>query len=45
MLFCIFFQTFYLPHGVNATAITLIPKCCGAERMEDFRPISCCNVI
>ncbi|TYK18951.1 uncharacterized protein E5676_scaffold418G00380 [Cucumis melo var. makuwa] len=26
---------------VNATAITLIPKHNGAERLEDFRPISC----
>ncbi|TYK26658.1 uncharacterized protein E5676_scaffold313G003080 [Cucumis melo var. makuwa] len=29
--------------GVNATAITLIPN--GAERLEDFRPISCCNAL
>ncbi|KAA0065355.1 F17F8.5 [Cucumis melo var. makuwa] len=40
-----FFETCYLPIGVNATAITLIPKRRGAERMEEFRPISCCNVI
>ncbi|KAL0541431.1 hypothetical protein IC582_021476 [Cucumis melo] len=40
-----FFETCYLPSGVNATAITLIPKRSGAERMEDFRPISCCNVV
>ncbi|TYK26641.1 putative non-LTR retroelement reverse transcriptase [Cucumis melo var. makuwa] len=40
-----FFETCYLPSGVNATAITLIPKRSGAERMEDFRPISCCNVL
>ncbi|KAL4018288.1 hypothetical protein IC575_021879 [Cucumis melo] len=31
--------------GVNATAITLIPKHNGAERLEDFRPISCCNAL
>ncbi|XP_038875105.1 uncharacterized protein LOC120067635 [Benincasa hispida] len=30
---------------VNSTAITLIPKWQGAERMEKFRPISCCNVV
>ena len=42
---CIFFQTCYLQLGVNATTITLIPKLRGAERMEEFRPISCCNVI
>ncbi|KAA0063934.1 uncharacterized protein E6C27_scaffold616G00740 [Cucumis melo var. makuwa] len=40
-----FFETCYLPIGVNATAITLIPKRRGAERMEEFRPISCFNVI
>ncbi|KAA0049769.1 non-LTR retroelement reverse transcriptase-like protein [Cucumis melo var. makuwa] len=40
-----FFETCYLPVGVNATAITLIPKHNGAKRLEDFRPISCCNVL
>ena len=40
-----FFKTCYLPEGVNATAITLLLKCCGAERMEEFQSISCCNVI
>ncbi|KAL0561777.1 hypothetical protein IC582_002218 [Cucumis melo] len=40
-----FFETCYLPIGVNATTITLIPKHIGAERLEDFRPISCCNVL
>ncbi|KAA0067917.1 putative non-LTR retroelement reverse transcriptase [Cucumis melo var. makuwa] len=40
-----FFETSYLPHGVNATVITLIPKWCETERMKDSRPISCCNVI
>ncbi|KAA0059752.1 F17F8.5 [Cucumis melo var. makuwa] len=40
-----FFETCYLPVGVNATAITLIPKHNGAERLEDFRLISCCNVL
>ncbi|KAA0062888.1 non-LTR retroelement reverse transcriptase-like protein [Cucumis melo var. makuwa] len=40
-----FFETCYLPIGVNATVITLIPKRRGAEQMEEFRPISCCNVI
>ncbi|XP_016902060.1 uncharacterized protein LOC103496880 [Cucumis melo] len=38
-------MTCYLQLGVNATTITLIPKLRGAERMEEFRPISCCNVI
>ncbi|KAA0026071.1 uncharacterized protein E6C27_scaffold581G00620 [Cucumis melo var. makuwa] len=31
--------------GINATAITLIPKHNGAERLEDFHPISCYNVL
>ncbi|KAL0549397.1 hypothetical protein IC582_013879 [Cucumis melo] len=40
-----FFETCYLPLGVNATTITLIPKRRGAECMKEFRPISYCNVI
>ena len=40
-----FFETNYFPQGVNMTAITLIPKRNGADRLEDFRPICCCNVI
>ncbi|TYK23421.1 uncharacterized protein E5676_scaffold605G00020 [Cucumis melo var. makuwa] len=38
-----FLETCYLPLGINATAITLIPKRRGAERMDEFQPISCCN--
>ena len=40
-----FFETCYLAYGLTTTVITLIPKRCGAERMKEFRPISCCNVI
>ena len=40
-----FFESCYLPHGINAIAITLIPNRCGAERMVDFSLFSCCNVI
>ncbi|KAL1222313.1 putative ribonuclease H protein [Cardamine amara subsp. amara] len=29
----------------NCTAITLVPKKIGVERIRDFRPISCCNVV
>ncbi|XP_038891664.1 uncharacterized protein LOC120081057 [Benincasa hispida] len=39
------FSICYLPSGVNSTVITLIPKRRGAERMEEFRPISCCNIM
>ena len=31
-----FFETNYFPQGVNTTAITLIPKRNGADRLEDF---------
>ena len=40
-----FFETNYFPQGVNTIAITLIPKRNGADRLEDFSPISCCSVI
>ncbi|CAM8904265.1 unnamed protein product [Rhodiola kirilowii] len=34
-----------LPLGVNSAYIALIPKSSQASKPEDFRPISCCNVI
>ncbi|PKU66661.1 Putative ribonuclease H protein [Dendrobium catenatum] len=34
-----------LPRGVKASAITLIPKCSHASNINDFRPISLCNVL
>ncbi|XP_038885338.1 uncharacterized protein LOC120075757 [Benincasa hispida] len=40
-----FYRTCYLLGGINSTAITLIPNRRGAERMEIFRPISCCNIV
>ncbi|XP_038888139.1 uncharacterized protein LOC120078030 [Benincasa hispida] len=40
-----FFDTCYLPYGVNATALTLVPTRPGDDRMEDFHPIACCNVV
>lgn len=40
-----FFDSFYLPIGVNATAITLISKRAGVERISDYRPISYSNVV
>ncbi|KAI0513575.1 hypothetical protein KFK09_009600 [Dendrobium nobile] len=39
-----FFTSGSLPKGVKATAITLIPKCSHASNINDFRPISLCNV-
>ena len=40
-----FFYLCYLPAVINATAITLVPKLDGVERLLDFNPISCCNVV
>ncbi|XP_022157428.1 uncharacterized protein LOC111024128 [Momordica charantia] len=40
-----FFDTFYMPSGVNATSLTLILKIPNPSGLGDFRPISCCNVL
>ena len=34
-----------MPHYINASLITLIPKCQNPSSMLDFRPISCCNTL
>lgn len=34
-----------MPHSVNATLLALISKTTDAEKMSNFRPIACCNVI
>lgn len=39
-MFCISSRLVIYLMELNAIAITLIPKRCGIERMEDFRPIS-----
>ncbi|XP_074559236.1 uncharacterized protein LOC141815220 [Curcuma longa] len=39
-----FFRGNSLPRGMAATTIVLIPKIDGAQRWQDFRPISLCNV-
>ncbi|CAI0542229.1 unnamed protein product [Linum tenue] len=38
-------QNGVMPKQVNSTVIALIPKLPVVEKMKDFRPISCCNVI
>ena len=42
-------QSFFLfglmPRSVNATLLALVPKTTDAEKMSDYRPIACCNVI
>ena len=40
-----FFMTGHLLRKFNATAITLIPKDTGSDRLSNFRPVSCCNTI
>ena len=40
-----FFMYGFVPKGVNATTLALIPKVQGAETLKDFRPISCCNIL
>lgn len=34
----------FLPRGINATILTLIPKHDDAKEIEDYRLISCCNI-
>ncbi|XP_010474049.1 PREDICTED: uncharacterized protein LOC104753502 [Camelina sativa] len=40
-----FFAKGFLPKGVNSTILALIPKKVSAQVMQDYRPISCCNVL
>lgn len=40
-----FFQNGKMLKQTNSTAITLIPKVICPQSLNDFRPISCCNVI
>ncbi|GKA12810.1 RNA-directed DNA polymerase, eukaryota, reverse transcriptase zinc-binding domain protein, partial [Tanacetum coccineum] len=40
-----FFMTRKLLGGMNATLISLIPKVSTPNKVSDYRPIACCNVI
>lgn len=40
-----FFMFGFLPTGINSTILALIPKKTDARFMNDYRPISCCNVL
>lgn len=40
-----FFRTGQFLKEINASVITLIPKCQNPIKVSEFRPISCCNVI
>lgn len=41
----LFFQTDDIPNGINATSIALVPKMLTPEKVSDYRPIACCNVV
>ncbi|XP_018473790.2 uncharacterized protein LOC108845015 [Raphanus sativus] len=40
-----FFLFGFLPTGINATILALIPKSVDAQSMKDYRPIACCNFL
>lgn len=40
-----FFMTGFMPHGVNATILSLVPKSTEAKSIKDYRPIACCNML
>ncbi|XP_034915333.1 uncharacterized protein [Populus alba] len=40
-----FFTNNSLPRCVNATRVALVPKIENPSSMNDFRPISCCNIL
>lgn len=40
-----FFVTGYLLRKFNATAICLIPKITGADKLTQFRPVACCTSV
>ena len=40
-----FFLFGFMPTGVNATILSLIPKTTNAQTMKEYRPIACCNFL
>lgn len=40
-----FFLFGFLPTGINATSLTIIPKTGNTQMMKDFRPIAFCNLL
>lgn len=40
-----FFMFGFMLRSINGTLLSLVPKTSDAEKMKDFRPIACSNVI
>ncbi|KAL9666022.1 hypothetical protein QQ045_000344 [Rhodiola kirilowii] len=40
-----FFRDGRMPKGINSTYLALIPKVKNSSTPQDYRPISCCNII
>jgi len=40
-----FFSEGHLPNFFGQTKLILLPKTINLERAQDFRPISCCNIV
>ena len=40
-----FFIFGFMPTGVNATILSLVPKTTTTQTMEDYKPIACCSFL
>lgn len=40
-----FFMFGFLPTSINATILALVPKIESAQKMKDYSPIACCNLL